>query len=122
MPPISPSPADSPNRPRSPTSSCSFRATGRPTSPVRTSGSAAAQLPFAGLHQLFRRVGPVAPNRSTAQDALLTAVGMMDGPPPERFLIAHGAMSLLEALATESPIALLADDAQWLDSQTQEIL
>ena len=91
-----------------------------------------AQLPFAGLHQLLRPVmrpvtGPVTGAarqqlRPAHRRALLAAFGLADGPPPEPFLIALAAVSLLAAAGAERPVAVLADDVQWLDPQSLEVL
>ena len=83
-----------------------------------------AQLPFAGLHQLLRPVmsGARQQLRPAHRRALLAAFGLEDGPPPEPFLIALAAVDLLAAAGTERPIAVLADDVQWLDPQSLEVL
>jgi len=80
-----------------------------------------AQLPFAGLHLLLRRVLSSARGLPPAQrDALRSAFGLFDGPPPEPFLVALATGNLLAQLSTERPVAVFADDVQWLDPQTQE--
>src|SRR6516225_21763 len=82
-----------------------------------------AQLPFAGLHQLLRPVLVSADRLSPAhRDALLSAFGLSTGPQPDLFLIALAAESLLAAVAADRPVAFLADDVQWFDPQTQEVL
>jgi hypothetical protein len=83
-----------------------------------------AQLPFAGLHQLLRPVLRTSGQqlRPVHRRALLAAFGLGDGPPPEPFLIALAAVNLLAAAGTERPVAVLADDVQWLDPQSLEVL
>ncbi len=83
-----------------------------------------AQLPFAGLHQLLLPVLKAARQqlRPAHRKALLAAFGLEDGPPPEPFLIALAAVNLLAAVGAERPVAVLADDVQWLDPQSQEVL
>ena len=82
-----------------------------------------AQLPFAGLHQLLRpvldRAGELRP---VHRNALLAAFGLSTGPQPELFLIALAAESLIATVAADRPVAVLADDVQWLDPPTQEVL
>jgi tetratricopeptide (TPR) repeat protein len=82
-----------------------------------------AQLPFAGLHQLLRpalrEAGQLLPAH---RRALLAAFGLADGPAPEPFLIALAAVGLLGAVGADRPLAVLADDVQWLDPQSQEVL
>ncbi|HEU4349288.1 MAG TPA: AAA family ATPase, partial [Actinoplanes sp.] len=88
-----------------------------------TGVEAEAQLPFAGLHQLFRPVLPVAGALPAAQErALMTAFGVVDAPPPDPFMIALAALSLLADAAVRQPVAVMIDDAQWLDRPTQEAL
>src|SRR6516165_582772 len=82
-----------------------------------------AQLPFAGLHQLLRPVLVSADRLPPAhRTALLSSFGLSAGPQPDLFLIALAAESLLAAVAADRPVAVLADDVQWLDPQTQEVL
>ncbi|MBV8578713.1 MAG: AAA family ATPase, partial [Acetobacteraceae bacterium] len=74
------------------------------------------ELAFAGLHQLcapmLDHVGSIpVPQR----DALETAFGIAAGPPPDRFLVGLGVLSLLSEVAEERPVICLVDDEQWLD-------
>ncbi|MEZ0074558.1 AAA family ATPase [Planotetraspora sp. GP83] len=78
-------------------------------------------LPFAGLHQLLRPLLRSVTRLPAGQrDALLSAFGLAEGPRPEPFLIALAAVNLLAA--ADQPIAILADDVQWLDPQTHKAL
>ena len=82
-----------------------------------------ADLPFAGLHQLVQPFmegvgGLPAPQR----DAVLTAFGMSPGTGPNLLFVALGTLKLLAAAAARDPLVLLADDAQWLDAATSEVL
>ena len=82
-----------------------------------------ADLPFAGLHQLVQPFmegvgGLPAPHR----DAVLTAFGMSPGTGPNLLFVALGTLKLLAAAAARDPLVLLADDAQWLDAATSEVL
>jgi hypothetical protein len=82
-----------------------------------------AQLPFAGLHQILRPVLDYADRlRPVHRDALLSAFGLSTGPQPELFLIALAAENLIATVTADRPVAVLADDVQWLDPQTQEVL
>jgi tetratricopeptide (TPR) repeat protein len=85
---------------------------------------AEAQLPFAGLHQLLDPVLATVDALPPAEcDALLSAFGLSDSVSrPELLLIARAALALLAAVVAERPVAVFADDVQWLDSQTQETL
>jgi hypothetical protein len=82
-----------------------------------------AGLPFAGLHQLVQPFmdgigGLPAPQR----DAVLTAFGMSPGTDPNLLFVALGTLKLLASAAAGDPLVLLADDAQWLDGATSEVL
>src|ERR1700731_4606559 len=82
-----------------------------------------ADLPFAGLHQLLQPVLPSAGALPGPQkNALLTALGMRAGAPPELFLVGLATLSLMDAVADESPLLVIADDFQWLDGATSSVL
>jgi DNA-binding CsgD family transcriptional regulator len=82
-----------------------------------------AQLPYAGLHQLLQPVLESAGSLPVPQrSALLTALGMRAGTPPEMFLVALAALNLIDGAGDESPLVLVADDAQWLDPPTTSVL
>jgi len=80
-------------------------------------------LPFAGLHQILH---PVLAGANELPDpqraALLAAFGADSSSTPDLFLIALGTLNLLSNAATNSPILLVADDAQWLDPATADVL
>ncbi|GAA3228298.1 LuxR family transcriptional regulator [Actinocorallia longicatena] len=82
-----------------------------------------AQLPFAGLHQVLspllrQGAGP----QGRRPRALLTAFGLAEGERPDIFGVAVAAVDLLGEAAAERPVAVLVDDVQWLDAQSQEVL
>ena len=82
-----------------------------------------AHFPFAGLHQLLHPVlDSVSCLRPAHRRALLSAFGLSDGPRPELFLTALAAVSLLAAVARDQPVLVAADDIQWLDPQSAEVL
>jgi DNA-binding CsgD family transcriptional regulator len=88
-----------------------------------TGVEAEAQLPFAGLHQLLRPVLPVAVDLPAVQErALMSAFGVVDAAPPEPFMIALAALSLLADASARRTVLVAIDDAQWLDRPTQEAL
>jgi DNA-binding CsgD family transcriptional regulator/tetratricopeptide (TPR) repeat protein len=81
------------------------------------------ELPFAGLHQLcapmleyLERLPP--PQR----DALSTAFGLTDGVAPDRFLVGLALLGLLSEVAEEGPVVCVADDVQWLDRESIQVL
>ncbi|MFD0631912.1 AAA family ATPase [Catenulispora yoronensis] len=81
------------------------------------------RLPFAGLHQLLLPLLHLVPRRPAPQRrALAAAFGEADGPAPEPFLIALGALNLLTDAAAERPVLLCVDDTHWLDEPSQDTL
>ena len=79
-------------------------------------------MPFAGLHQLLRPVlGWTVGCRGTPAGAAhrVRARGRAS---PEFFPIALAVVSTARRGAAEPPVAILIDDVQWLDPQTQEVL
>jgi DNA-binding CsgD family transcriptional regulator len=82
-----------------------------------------AHLAFAGLHQLLRPLRFHSANLPAAQRAVLDAAfGPGQEPAPERFRIAMAVLDLLGEVAAEAPLLILAEDAQWLDRPTTEVL
>jgi DNA-binding CsgD family transcriptional regulator len=82
-----------------------------------------ADLPYAGLQQLLQPVLASAGSLPDPQKtALLTALGMRAGPPPEVFLVGLAALNLVDEAGGNTPIVLVADDAQWLDGPTSSVI
>src|SRR6266567_4629514 len=79
-------------------------------------------LPFAGLHQILHPVLAGANELPDPQRAALLAAFGADSSSTDLFLIALGTLNLLSNAATNSPILLVADDAQWLDAATADVL
>jgi DNA-binding CsgD family transcriptional regulator len=82
-----------------------------------------ADLPFAGLHQLLR---PILARHSAfpavENSAIRAAFGGAGGVAPELYLTALATLDLLSEAATHAPILLIAEDAQWLDRPTCDVL
>jgi DNA-binding CsgD family transcriptional regulator len=81
------------------------------------------ELAFAALHQvcapILDRVGRLpAPQR----DALETALGLLGGPPPDRFLVSLAVLGLLSEVSTERPLLCVIDNAQSLDEASTQAL
>jgi DNA-binding CsgD family transcriptional regulator len=81
------------------------------------------ELAFAALHQvcapMLDRVGRLpAPQR----DALETALGLIGGPPPDRFLVALAVLGLLSEVSAERPLLCVIDNAQSLDDASTQAL
>ena len=82
-----------------------------------------AELPFAGLHQALMPVLDAVDTLPVRQrKALRTAFGLADEATPDLFLVGLATLSLLTDLASETPVVLLADDVQWLDVPTADVL
>jgi hypothetical protein len=82
-----------------------------------------AHLAFAGLHQLLHPLRSRAADLLAAQRAVLDAAfGLGQEPAPERFRIPMAVLDLLCDIATDAPLLVLAEDAQWLDRPTTEVL
>src|SRR6516165_1780722 len=82
-----------------------------------------AHLAFAGLHQLLRPLRLHVANLPAVQRGVLDAAfGLGQEPAPERFRIAMAVLDLLGEVAAEAPLLILAEDAQWLDQPTMEVL
>jgi len=82
-----------------------------------------AHLPFAGLHQLLQPLfgdldAPPGPHRA----AIEAAFGMSEGVAANPFLIALATLALLGEAAARSPLLIIAEDAQWLDHPTRDVL
>ena len=76
------------------------------------------ELPFAGLHQLCAPMLEELDGLAQPQQvALQGRVRYFAGDPPDRFLVALAALSLMAEVAEERPLLCLVDDAQWLDGR-----
>jgi DNA-binding CsgD family transcriptional regulator len=82
-----------------------------------------AELPFAGLHQLLLPLPWMTDTLPGPQkEALLAAFGRSSASAPDPFLIALATLELLADAAAHSPLLVLAEDAQWLDHPTANVL
>src|SRR5215831_10116637 len=78
-----------------------------------------ASFPFAGLHQLLRPVRGRAAELPAAQRA---AFGLTPEVAPEHYRIAMAALDLVSEVASDAPVLLVAEDTQWLDRPTSDVL
>src|SRR5882724_6756808 len=75
-----------------------------------------AELAFAGMHQLLRPImDTVELLPSPQRRALEAAFGIASDVEPDPFLVALAAHQLVCDAAEARPLALIVDDAQWLD-------
>ena len=91
---------------------------------LRTVGSSPETgLAMAGLYQLLKPLLPLAHQiPEPRQAALRVAFGIVSGPPPAPFAVAMAALDLLVDAAAEQPLLVVAEDLQWLDSATVDVL
>jgi DNA-binding CsgD family transcriptional regulator len=87
---------------------------------LRTTGvQSETHLPFAGLHQLLKPVlDDVDRLPASYAKAVQGAFGMSDEAVSSPFVVAMAVLHLLGESAERAPLALLVDDAQWLDGST----
>lgn len=88
-------------------------------------GRTETDLAFAGLHQLVRPVLDRSSELPSAQRAaLLGALGLEAAVHDSGSLLRVGVatLALLSAVAAESPVLLVVDDCQWVDSATLDLL
>jgi DNA-binding CsgD family transcriptional regulator/tetratricopeptide (TPR) repeat protein len=83
-----------------------------------------SRLAFAGLHQLLRPVLSSAAGLPGRQaQALLGAFGLTADPSaPDPLLTSVAVLTLLSDLSERSPVLVVADDAQWIDRGSLEVL
>jgi DNA-binding CsgD family transcriptional regulator len=84
---------------------------------------AESEMPYATLQRLGRplaaHLDALLPTHSTA---LRIAAGIAEGPPPDRYLVAMGMLSLLAAAGEDTPITCVVDDAHLVDAESLEVL
>ncbi len=82
-----------------------------------------SELAFAGLHQLLGPIGNRIDRLPDPQrQALDAAFGVTDLFEPDPFRVALAAYRLVSDAADSSPLLLIADDAQWLDRSSLDVL
>jgi DNA-binding CsgD family transcriptional regulator len=82
-----------------------------------------ARIAFAGLHQVLHPILEGLHRLPHLQrGALRSAFGMDEGSAPDIFLVALAALELLSDAAAETPIAVIVEDAHWLDRPTVDAL
>lgn len=80
-----------------------------------------AELPFAGLLELFRgRLDHLDDLPAPQAAALGGALALYEQTATDRFAIYAGVLSLLGALAEDGPVLVVIDDVQWIDVPSAE--
>ncbi len=82
------------------------------------------ELPYAGLQQVCAPILELRQTLPAPQRAALEgAFGLSDSAPaPERFLVGLAVVGLLAAASAETPVLLVVDDVQWLDTVSAQTL
>jgi DNA-binding CsgD family transcriptional regulator len=82
-----------------------------------------ADLGFAGLHQVLLPLFGEFRRLSTAhRHALNVALGLGEGPPPDRLLVSTATLTVLHQAAAASPVLIIVDDLPWLDRASAGVL
>lgn len=82
-----------------------------------------AQIPFAGLFELLRpALGCLDRIPAPQAAALESALALRPARAEDRFAVGAATLSLLAAYADTKPLAVLVDDAHWLDGSTADAL
>ncbi len=82
-----------------------------------------AQIPFASLLELLRPALVMLDKIPEPQAvALEGALALRRGPAQERFAVGAATLSLIAAYAEDGPVAILVDDAHWLDGSSAQAL
>ncbi len=82
-----------------------------------------AQIPFASLLELLRPTLPMLGRIPGPQAAAMeSALALRPGSGHERFAVGAATLSLLAAYAEDAPVAVVIDDAHWLDGSSAQAL
>jgi len=82
-----------------------------------------AQIPFGSLLELMRPALAMIEKIPRPQAAALeSALALRPGTAHDRFAVGAATLSLLAAYAEQDPVAVLVDDAQWLDGSSAQAL
>ena len=82
-----------------------------------------AQIPFGSLLELIRPALPLLGKIPEPQAAAMeSALALRPGTGQERFAVGAATLSLLAAYAEEEPVAVVIDDAHWLDGSSAQAL
>ena len=91
---------------------------------LSASGHAAeSDLPYAGLHQLLAPLSQAMGALPEPQrQALARALALESGPPGDQLATASAVLRLITDQAENQAILVIADDFQWLDPSTKQVL
>ena len=100
------------------------RAVSLGVSVVRAAGAEfEAEISFSALHQLLLPLlDGIEELRPLYRDALLVALGLGEGRPPDRLVVAGAALELVRRAGQEQPLLIVLDDVFWMDRPSAEVL
>ncbi len=100
------------------------RAASEGTRVARVTGvESEAPLGYAALHRLLLGFpGLVEHLPAPQRHALESTFGLVAGPPPDRFLVGLGVLTLLAEAASGDGLLCIVDDAEWLDPESAVVL
>ncbi len=82
-----------------------------------------AEIAYAALHlMLGPLIGRIDALPSPQQAAVRTAMGLADGPTPNRFHVGLAVLTLLTDAATEQPVLCVVDDAHLIDQESLDAM
>ena len=82
-----------------------------------------ADLGYSGLNQLLLPLlGASERPTSVHYEDLLVALGLRQGPPPDRLAVSTEALALLRRAADAQPLLVVVDDLHWLDRPSAGVL
>ncbi|WP_418275411.1 AAA family ATPase [Isoptericola jiangsuensis] len=91
---------------------------------VRVDGyESESSMPYAAVQRMVGLLDdhlPAIPARQ--RQTLRVASGVADGPPPDKFLVGLGVLSLFAAAGTRRPVLCAVDDAHLLDPESLDVL
>ena len=91
---------------------------------VRAAGAEfEAEISFSALHQLLLPLlDGIEELRPLYRDALSVALGLGEGRPPDRLVVAGAALELMRRAGQEQPLLIVLDDVFWMDRPSAEVL
>ena len=90
---------------------------------VRAAGAGfEAEISFSALHQLLLPLlDGIEELRPWYRDALSVALGLGEGPPPDRLVVSGAALDLVTRAGEKQPLLILLDDVFWMDRGSADV-
>ena len=90
---------------------------------VRAAGAEfEAEISFSALHQLLLPLlDGIEELRPWYRDALSVALGLGEGPPPDRLVVSGAALDLVTRAGEKQPLLILLDDVFWMDRASADV-